>query len=929
MPGSIQQACLFFNIEPEKFNRIHTKALKIRHLHYLYMRKEFEIVLNNLANNNSGAQHIEIEQAKALRDVLLNSSIVAEHIDKYSANSVGLLELDTRSHSNQSLEESSQNSTNMSESVISIAPKTSGVEPGFKAFEVEDVMLYVWDKFPEEKYETERLAFIKSYAADPKKIYTAHEAEINMHLVKLTYTHMTTNNKLIPNLEDLRRTGAIKNIQKNLGSAVATVAAYGYQFIKTRSSEKINVEAALEVLANDIARVAGMHVQVQYLYRGVYPNGGVQFKLKAIYLRDVRELGPLKGGSNSDNGNYCYRQALFDSNVYLSDHSIKNFAENLPLLIVQCDRDAIGSKGQNKMRTKDRLIGIDFGHAYSEEQSLLVRYDFSFNEPKFKNYSVFYDARRSSIMRGLLKIARLHGENIPDDILKSYGHDFYTEIKNIQPHSDETIFTDYINKFAEIANEFNKNSYDKHCLTEMHEVVKRAQERHIRNRKLLVEQFRSYLNIEKQVIDIAENIEKVFCGRNNTSLRSQDGSVLLQHLRIINSNVCNLKFLTRNDDEYQIQFIFKNGGEAEKALKELNTWLQNYSATNTKFNLNDEFLMVTFKKADLIYINKIFSEEIIKEKFHRVDNKLFNQYQLELEIQALIQQLSNYVLSFEFAKNKDTQGYQLKFKTEETLLCKGIVSDFAEIFSGKVLPENKYCIEFSADDLNNVYKILLAIPTRHERELNIQRKSEDLYLTIATIQKEVQELHLFSFIRQDNNFTLDIRGNNVFKAIFLQALKFSYISDETCQFTYEQLEEVNQALITAFNDYCQIKEKVSQSKKPESQTDSIQAIMDTIRICYDDKDIKNNIELIFDHKNEQFFTFKIICEFNHRFVVLLRERLNFQAFAMKESGEYLIPVDKGEQLSKVLSNCYLDYCIDLNDYHDLNEDNELSPSMRF
>lgn len=948
MPDSFQQACQFFNIEAEKFNRIHTKGLKLKHLRYLYMRKEFEIVLSNLANNNSESVRIEVEQAKALHDALLNSSLITQHIDKYSASSVGLLELDTRSYSIQSIAESSQNSTSMSESVISIAPKTSGVEPGFKAFEVEDVMLYVWNKFPGEKHEIDRLAFIKSYAADAKKIYNAHEAEINAHFVKLTYTDITANNKLKPKLEDLQRTNTIKTIQKKFGPA-ATLATYGFQFIKTRSSIKINAEAALEVLANDIARVAGMNVQEQYLYRGIYPNGAVQFKLKAIYLRDVRELGPLKGGLKSDNGNYCYRQTVFDSNIYLSDHSIKNLAENLALLIVIRDRDAIGFKGQNKMRTKDKFIGIDFGHAYTEEEPLPVQYNFSFKEQRFKNYSVFYDMPRSSIVRGLLRLAQLQGENIPDAVLKSYGQDFYTEIKNIQPHSDKMIFTDYLNKFAELANEFTGNTpcerENKRCLSEMYETVKLAEKRHIRNKNSLIEQFRSYLKVEKNVIDIAENIEKIFCGQKNTSLHSPDGSVLLKHLRIIKSNICNLEFFTNNDDEYQIQFIFKNGTEAANGLKELNTWLQNYSATNMKINLKDQFLMITFKKDELVNINKILSEETIKEKFHPLDNKLFHKYQLELEIQDLLQQLSSHEMCFNFTRHTNKSGYQLTFKVEQKLLFQSLVSDFEQIFNCNLLPDNTCCVEFSVDELNEVYKILLAIPTKYKRELTIQKHSEDIYNTIAWIQKKVEQIHLFSFIRQGDNFTLIIRGNKMFRAIFLHALHFLNITNETCHFSYEQLVEVNLALITAYTNYLNVIENIDQTAKSETQTLkevldiqtqlSVQSVKDCIELFYEDKDIKNNVILVFDYTNNNFFIFKIIDDSNHPFGTQLKKRLDLQTFKINESGEYLIPAEKIDQLKNTLLECYTEYCqIDLNNNNnlltsELDQEGQSSPSMRF
>lgn len=637
------------------FFKIPYKRLKSAHLFFQYLRAEFDAEIQYL-NYSERADQVQLvlEQAyQVLRQAL------AQHQQEDDLYSHGLEDISLYQFSRLYRGGAPRLS------ILVTAEKHDGCEPGFMGIQTRDVLFYLAKKFVDKQ---ERVEFIrqqlKAHVGAARlssevifSLYEQYQSELPEYLVKLDYQAIDAEGIVTPDKKDLKRTSTIKWIAERSG-LLAELAVQAYQFSKKRSFFDINTEAVLEVIGNDIAGVFGLQVQEQQLYLDVYPNGFLKFMLKAAWLNDAKRLKVA-----GDEGNRKYLVSMLEHPIhdvmFVSDKSIVNLSEYLALFAVQGDRDAIGSCAQNKLRIGDRLIGIDFGKAYQGDFSAVIdmRFDFTFNSPEFKNYSIFYDCLRSELMRGVLKVAKLHGEILDPEILKSYGGEFVDEINLIMPHADETIFDDYIGRIQIISNAFSGNSVveekNKACCEEMIKRIKKAKENAIKARQILVDKFRPYFTVEANVLNLMQNLEGYWSGE--TSLRSPDSRVLLRHLRVIDQKVVDWK-VDVSGDRYALIASFSTASQAAAAVSAVSI----LSSENIKLDVSDYQLTISFKKIDLKNVYRLYSAEIVKAKHHLSD------YQIQLGIFRKDQCLKTRLSSFEkyqVAANLVIvgSGYQLSF----------------------------------------------------------------------------------------------------------------------------------------------------------------------------------------------------------------------------------------------------------------------------
>jgi hypothetical protein len=610
------------DIDAERYIRMRSALQKKQALLYRFLIAEFKCRQPALAPF--------IDQAYQL---LLTAPCTTENHHATSPYSYGLVGLQTRTV---------RRDTRFDQSVMTVGKKDSGVEPGFKAILKEDLFLAIHRMYPKK---ADRLQLYQAQDYDIEKLYTHFQASLPVRLVKLAYKDVDRQQRIVVEEDDVKRSGEIQKYFSK-GKLFGAMAVIAFQMKKSVSSSNKNAEAIREVVANDIARLF-MSVQSQTLYQGRYPNGLLKLMLMQELNKNAKILGPLAGDSKTgENRNYCVLPILqpvdSDETRFLSDDSI-SLAEHLAILLVQGDDDGIGSKGQNKMRDGKRIYGIDFGHAYQASIVSALTRDFHIKNPKFKNYSVFHDAPRSAIVRGLIKVAAVAGRKIDPRVLQSYGSEFKAEVENLMTHvkEDEKIFQDYITELSELKVGFAAGTEPSEikranitCCEELITMLRSTLKRHVQDRDALIEKFSFYLTLDAQAIDLMESIEKLCTPKDKITLRSPDRQVLLNHLRIDDAKRADWEMKVVNHDEQVLSGVFHSEEAATYATEMIDAMAADQRSLFT-LRRNGKTVTMAFSRAQLQPLAKLFHEDKIKEKYYGEDYRLYLRYKAELTIQAL------------------------------------------------------------------------------------------------------------------------------------------------------------------------------------------------------------------------------------------------------------------------------------------------------
>lgn len=734
----IQKAQELLNVSFDTLKKIPTLALRKRYICYKFIKTEFDLLASSVNDPNIKNQITSIlNRASDAKETLLNSSIINENITDYSAHSIGLWEFET--HTPYVTAATEFSSDDLNHSVIQTEKKSSGVEPGFKGFQIQDVLEYIAQQYPDQK---ERHQFILKHKANIHVLYENIKDKLQTaYLIKLNH-EVSQDGTITPKPEDVSRSKRVKNISKYIGPSIPIAMV---QWFKTAHVATINSSAVLEVLANDLARIF-MQVQDQKIYPGKTSDGIFQVLLKGKWVAGSKELGPLFGSTNHQS--YCAKPVILKKKKdidYLSDDSIEHFGEYLPALLVFGDRDAIGSSGQNKLVQDNQLVAIDFGHAFQKKLVPDILPNFHLNNSQCKNFSVFYDSRRSDIMKGFIRLARECGRKIPNNVLISYGKDFESEINTQTPRIHEFIFADYLKKFEALrsqslgddkVSETNRKSYD-----EIIASITQAKKDFTENCELLLSKFQSYLDAEKSLVDLTENIEKFVAGKENTSLRSPDNKVLLHHLRITNDQSISWKINSKHSDNHTLIATFDTEQAAEIALSKLKIISPDLTLSRQKRDIT-----LNFKKNTLASLLGKLDEEKLKKSFFAEDFNLYHHYVSENKFASLLSSFNEFGINIKLSESHLLNHYHLNITadTQSRSIIIDILKKYGHSFEIK---ENQIELDFQKNELINVDKIFIAIyhtikqtieknETPPQKKIEAEKKQQETSTTITLLITE-------------------------------------------------------------------------------------------------------------------------------------------------------------------------------------------------
>lgn len=729
---SIHDAYRLLCIDSNVINSLPLTEGKTSYLTSMLMLHEFNLI----RNAESTLPLAELRQAQAvylriLKDINEQSK---NKMYYYSSHSVGIheacLELAPLEINNP-----------LNYGFIETGKKNEGVEPGFMAVMITDFVkkLRISTHLNSNITEEDRWNYLFTNRNRIAEIFSKQVKHLTKYLFKLEYMDVTADDYIVVDKNDLKRSNTIQGIYNGsalpfIGGIKGDIATNIYAMTKSVKRSEKNLEGILENIGNDLARLYGMQTQEQKLNFSRYPNGKLRIRLKAAWVKNATQITPLAGGMKLDNGNYHVVPTITsrDGIQHLSNPLTTNISEHLVNVLLRGDPDKVGKRGQNALivykldpdNFKNSLLefhDIDCGHTFAQNAVDLADEDFHVKDNRFSNYSIFYDAPRSSIVKGLLRIAKLSGMHLDGDVVASYGNTFKEQLAKLDAQPAEAIFNDY----REIINRNVRKHYLPKVVAAQTEVnvefnqyctaIDAFKRKEIAARRSLLDKYKRYLTLSKDTIDVIENLEKLLCGSSLTSLRSEDKKTLLNYLRITGPKPFKWE-AKQNSNSVSLIFTFTNSTAFNASHETLESFyalqLRNFgqSADIIKINKSEsnKTISVSMLKKDLPRVAAYFSDTDIGDYLHHDDNELRKSYRSELHLYRVLKSFDTFGICAKTTRD-GTGRLRIKFENRESIADVGLLKKCVQ----KTAQDYRY--EFKQHDRHHQEQLFLYI---NDKDMN-------------------------------------------------------------------------------------------------------------------------------------------------------------------------------------------------------------------
>lgn len=195
-----------------------------------------------------------------------------------------------------------------------------------------------------------------------------------------------------------------------------------------QTKKEANESAAQEAIANDLLRMLGVYSQKLKIIRSEYSDGTPKLLLDGTFMKGPNGenfndfAGCIVDGYlvSSEDAEMHKERKLQPGQCIRTDQSVEDLGKFLIFMLGLADRDAIGSRGDNKGRCGNTFAGIDPGHSLEVGKDSLtatnlmsfenIHSDFSFDQPGkigdklskgYKNFDVFQDRPYLEKMAGI------------------------------------------------------------------------------------------------------------------------------------------------------------------------------------------------------------------------------------------------------------------------------------------------------------------------------------------------------------------------------------------------------------------------------------------------------------------------------------------------------------------------------------------------
>jgi hypothetical protein len=172
-----------------------------------------------------------------------------------------------------------------------------------------------------------------------------------------------------------------------------------HRFFTAKTKLAANTNAMKEVMASDLMRAMGIETQKAHLLRASYRDGSAKLLVEAPHMQLVSDSGQVQRFSDfsgrlvdgfiveTDQDLGTPGQALQKRDSFTSDISMATLGRNKIFMLALADRDAIGSRGDNKGRIGNTFAAIDPGHSLEGLMGFRnINSDFSFENGRLTTF---------------------------------------------------------------------------------------------------------------------------------------------------------------------------------------------------------------------------------------------------------------------------------------------------------------------------------------------------------------------------------------------------------------------------------------------------------------------------------------------------------------------------------------------------------------
>lgn len=249
-----------------------------------------------------------------------------------------------------------------------------------------------------------------------------------------------------------------------------------HRLFTAKTKSEANMAAIKETLATDLMHAMGVNAQKAKLVPASYDDGSLKLMISSEHMQAVHNdhevrFETLKGQivdgvlvEYTDAAMLGFEGKKIDDlkDKVKSDAVIEGWGRNKILMLMLADRDAIGSRGDNKGRLGNEFAAIDPGHSLENYMALRnVNSDFSFTQPKtliksmyFKNFTVFDDSTYKEKMEGVKQLAKMRAEGKDTAVFDSYINFFEGEVTKTDKPELKKEFSSYVSKLEELRESF-------------------------------------------------------------------------------------------------------------------------------------------------------------------------------------------------------------------------------------------------------------------------------------------------------------------------------------------------------------------------------------------------------------------------------------------------------------------------------------------
>lgn len=636
----LSTAMKILHVEENKFDCLPFQKDRFAFLQYKYWLTFFELFPANYPQDwqeNIVKFRALIEESKSIiEDALKNTA------DEYSPFAQGLSTLFRHRGKHAPIQDE------LLASVVIVGQKQSGIEPGFIAAHHFDLIEFLLREFAAE----EILAQITEVSADIEQLFLRHADHLPKYMYKMDYRSdaktitMRGATPVYLTEEDVKRTNTVQEAYKR-GTFIGDLVAKGYVIAKESLSGRINRDAILETLSNDLASIF-MRVQEQKLYLSDYANGDKKFMPCSRWVDGASEFAgkklPLVDG-------YLARKLLVSPSgiAYYSDDRVANLTRHYIPLLATGDYDKVGSQGQNLLKIPAHqneftgkqiwhLIGIDFGHTFRENSRILktLSVDGRFEQPKsnpFSNFSALSDGTLREKMEGVLIIAKIVGRKVAKTVIDSYGDEFHNIYDKIQPNEAENLCRNYQDAMDKLAH----LDFDNH---QVYMVLKKDiadfQKIVVQDLNQLLDLFDNYLGLDASLINFIDNLNNFSAGcLGKTTLLSENKQLYLQHMRIkVDHKVLWTARYNPLTHCYTLEYSHNDQTILDNILK---IFKQQGIANRCSLQLENAGINLVFHESDRTLLTNNFNELVVQEAIHPEEFAAIEHAKAELVLQDLVQ----------------------------------------------------------------------------------------------------------------------------------------------------------------------------------------------------------------------------------------------------------------------------------------------------